>query len=180
MKVVIFTVCTAIAAAGVYFHGPLREANVFPMPVDAVYAKLRNNPLPKNTDGQTAAQIGRTVTGVPGKSVTWRTNGSHSAYECTAKLFAVDANTTRIIPECEGGGAGDGAAAGMTLNLVVNSFIERLDAMMNDRAYDKTRAFGATAALWPKQHIENADIFSAQAEALRMDAEMSKMKANRN
>jgi hypothetical protein len=171
MKIFMFAGCAAILAGGIYFQGGPAEANVYGLPLKDTYAKLRASEVPQS-EGARAAGVTVTLSGNPGKYVMWSTRGSHVGYDCKAHLIPVDAQSTRIIPVCEGGGAGEGAAAGMAMKMRVNAFIERIDATMTDRPYDKERAIGSTAARWPKQEISNSDIFSAQAEALKMHAEV--------
>jgi hypothetical protein len=171
MKIVMSIVGAAVLGGGMYLHGPRAEPNVYPLSFKDTYAKLRKSTV-EETEGSKAAGVTTTISGDPNKYVMWSTRGSHVALDCKAHLIAVDANTTKIIPECEGGSASDGAAAGMVMNMSVNAFIERIDSVMTDRPYDKKLAMGSTAASWPKQEIANADLFSAQNEALKMQAEM--------
>jgi hypothetical protein len=176
MKIVMFIICAAVLGGGFYLHGPRAEANVYPVSFKDTYAKLRKSSV-EETEGSKAAGVTTVISGDPDKYVMWSTRGSHVAFDCKAHLIPVDASNTKIIPVCEGGGAGEGAAAGMAMNMRVNAFIERIDSVMTDRAYNKDLAMGSTAAGWPKQEIENADIFSAQNEALKMQAEMQAMAA---
>lgn len=182
MKIFMFAGCAAILAGGIYFQGGPAEANVYGLPLKDTYAKLRAHQPEKSTKvyGSPFGNLETVTSGDPGKYVQWSAAGSHAAYNCKAHLIPVDAASTRIVPVCEGGSASDGAAAGMVMKMRVNSFIEMLDSAMTDRPYDKERAVGSTAARWPKQEISNADIFSAQAEALKMHAEMEAMKDGAN
>jgi hypothetical protein len=180
MKILMFAGCAAILAGGIYFQGGPAEANVYGLPLKDTYAKLRAHEVEKSgkLHGSPFGNLDTVTSGDPGKSITWSVAGSNGGIYCKAHLIPTDAANTRIIPECHGGG--EGAAAGMMLNMRVKEFIEMVDSTMTDRPYDAGRAEGSTAARWPKQEISNADIFSAQAEAMKMHAEMEGMKDSAN
>ena len=175
MKIVGIGLCLAVLAGGIYLHGPRAEANVYAMSADAVYAKLKK----ANVEPSGSGAFGRldvSVSGNPGKSVKFSASGSHAAYYCSAILTPIDPAKTRVDATCDGGAASDGAAAAIAMNLRRNGFIELLDSTLKDRAYDKDRAMGSTAARWPADVIErDASYGAAVGEAIKMQAETEKM-----
>ena len=64
-----------------------------------------------------------------------------------------------------------GAAAGMVHNMMRNAYIERVDATLTGRPFDKQLAVGSTASGWPDDGIDGS-LATAQVKALKMDAEM--------
>ena len=170
MKFIMFIGAAIILGIGIYIKNPISDPNVYNMPVEAAYSKLTHSNIQASGTGP-FGRLDTTTSGNGSNMVTWSARGSMAAYDCKASL-APDNNTkTRVTVECEGGGAGDGAAAGMALNMRISAAIEMVDSILKDRAYDPQLAMGATAARWPRQEVKNGNIFAAAAEAQRMDAE---------
>jgi hypothetical protein len=74
---------------------------------------------------------------------------------------------------CRGGGASDGAAAGLVVKMIRNRVIELVDATLKDRPFDPKKADGATADFWPKDVIDHGNLATAAAKALEMDRQMA-------
>jgi hypothetical protein len=164
MKIVMFIGAAAIVGVGVYIKNPIGDPNVYNMPVDAAYSKLAHSAIQPSGTGA-FGRLDTATVGNGSNKVTWSARGSH------ASLEPAETSKTRVTVECEGGGAGDGAAAGMVLNMRISAAIEMVDSILKDRPYDPERARGATAARWPRQEVKNGNIFAAGAEAQRMNAE---------
>lgn len=175
MKIIGIGLCAAVLAGGIYMHGPLAEPNVYAMPADEVYSKLKHADVDPSGTGP-FGRLDVAVSGKPGKSVKFSAQGSHAAYYCSAILTAVDASKTRVDATCDGGAASDGAAAGIAMNLRRNAFIELLDSTLTGRAFSPDKGMGSTAARWPADVVErDASYGHAVGEAIKMQAETEKM-----
>ncbi len=165
----------AVAGAAVYFFASPRPADEFAMPVSTAYAKLSTAKLvPSSRDGVYYA-LDTKVFGNGTDKVTWEASGSMAYHKCSMALAPAGgkADQTHVTVTCEGGGAGDGAAAGMVHNMIRARVLEMVDATLTDRAFDSTRV-GATASRWPGDGVDGS-LMHAQSEALKMSAEMGKM-----
>ena len=63
----------------------------------------------------------------------------------------------------------------MVHNMLRNEYIERVDATLTGRPYDKQLAMGATAARWPGDGVDGS-MTTAVATAIKMDADMHKLR----
>jgi hypothetical protein len=162
-------------AAALYFFVSPRPADVYPMPMSEAYTKLVHVDFGEMGEGEKALDTTKTAKGNGKNKVTWIRKGDMSYQECKLDLAPLpeDAAQTHVTVTCEGGGVGDGAAAGMVHNLMRDMVIERVDATLTNRPYDKQRA-SATASLWPGDGVDGS-LATAQAEALKMDSEMHKL-----
>lgn len=160
-----------ILAAGLGFVF-LRQhpADIYPVPVAAAYEKLSNVTFEPLSEGATALNVTRTIGGNGVDKVIWTEKGDMAAYRCDLKLAALpgDARQTHITVACSGGGAGDGAAAGLA-KMHRNAVIEHVDAALSGRPFDATRA-DITAYRWPG----NGSIGTAAGQAPKTGAEMRK------
>lgn len=147
------------------------NGNVYDMPVGDVYARLANyRPAPSNTSP--FGRLNTTVTGSGGRTIVWSASGSHGGRRCTATLAPEGEGRTRIDLSCQGGGAGEGAAAGLATNLTRKAVIEMIDARLTGRDYDPQRAQGATAAFWPEDVIDHGNLGTATQSAMEMDRQV--------
>jgi hypothetical protein len=160
--------------AALYFFVSPRPADVYPIPMSEAYTKLVHVDFGEMSEGEKVLDTTKTAKGNGKNKVTWIRKGDMSYQECALELAPLsdDAAQTHITVTCQGGGAGDGAAAGMVHNLMRDRVIERVDATLSNRPYDKDRA-SATASRWPSDGVDGS-LATAQAEALRMDSEMHK------
>jgi hypothetical protein len=167
----------ALAAGLLYVFVDQKPADVYDMPVSQAYSLLANVKYDPLTDSGAAGGIRRTTSGNGSDKVTWTTTGSHVNRSCELKLapFEGDAERTHVTVKCAGGGAGEGAAAGMAHNLHRNNIIERVDATLTGRPYDQQRA-GSTASRWPGDGVDGS-LGKAMGDALEMDRQMKEMKA---
>jgi len=148
------------------------DGNVYGMPVADVYARLADyRPAPANR-----GPFGRLVSNVTGdddgRTVTWTATGSHARRRCVATLVPLDEARTRIDLTCGGGGAGEGAAAGLAVDYSRRRVIEMIDARLTGRDYDPERAQGATAASWPADAVDHGNLATAQRDALSMERDL--------
>ena len=166
------------ATAGLLFVLVERKpADVYDLPVDRTYELLVNVDFGELSEGQRAVELQRTSVGNGFDSVTWRTRASHVSRSCDLKLapFDGDAARTHITVTCNGGGAGEGAAAGMAHNIYRDSVIERIDATLTGRPFDSARAV-STSSRWPSDGVDGS-YGTAVATALEMDREVREMQA---
>ena len=166
-----------LAAGLLYIFVDQKPADVYDMPVQNAYALLVNPDFGDLSDGAKALNTQRSAVGNGRDKVTWRTSGSHSRRECALQLapFEGDASRTHITVTCQGGGAGEGAAAGMAHNMHRNRVIERVDATLTGRPFDPQRV-GSTASRWPGDGVDGS-YAGAVNSAMQMDMEMKKMEA---
>lgn len=165
-------------AALLYIFVEQKPADVYDMPPAQAYSLLANVTYEPLNEGARAAGIERATKGNGSDKVTWITQGSHVYRECTLQLgpFEDDAARTKVTVQCGGGGAGEGAAAGMAHNLHRNNVIERIDATLTGRPYDLGRA-GATASRWPGDGVDGS-FRTAAKTAIEMDREVREMQAS--
>jgi hypothetical protein len=147
------------------------NGNVYDLPVADVYARLANHrPEPSNTSP--FGRLATNVTGSGGRNIVWSASGTFASRRCTATLTPVDAGSTRVDLSCSGGGASEGAAAGLATNQTRKAVIEMIDARLTGREYDPGRAAGSTAAFWPDDVIDHGNLGTATQTALEMDRQM--------
>lgn len=164
-----------LAGGAIYFFASPRPADVYAMPVDLAYAKLVDVDFGPLSEGEVALDTVKTASGNGRDKVTWVHKGDMAYYKCNLALAPLPDDTaqTHVTVTCDGGGAGNGAAAGMAHNLFRSRIIERVDATLTDRPFDKDRA-GATASRWPGDGVDGS-LGTASTEALKMNAEMRRM-----
>lgn len=165
----------AVGAGLFYFLVEQKPADVYDMPVSDAYSLLTKVDFGKRTEGEQAAQISYSSRGNGRDKVFWGISGSHTRRQCDIQLtpFEGDAARTHVAIACQGGGAGEGAAAGIAHNMVRNRMIERIDATLTGREYDVTRV-GASSSRWPGDGVDGS-LGTAAGKALEMNAEMNKM-----
>lgn len=166
-----------VFAAGVIyvFGGGQRPADVYAMPVSDAYAKLTAVDFGSLSKGEAALDTTKTATGNGSDKVTWTQAGDMARFECAIDLKALpeDRDQTHVTVTCKGGGAGEGAAAGLVHNMRRKAVIERIDATLTGRAYDPKRARGSTAARWPGDGVEGNYVQMA-GDALKMEADIKR------
>ncbi|WP_309601466.1 hypothetical protein [Sphingomonas sp.] len=151
------------------------DPNVYPMSQADVYAKLRAAPIQKGNNG-VFGNLEASVSGNGDSKVYWNAGGTFSSNHCEAEIAPEGASKSRIMAFCEGGGASDGAAAGMLMGMHRRALIEHIDAALNDRPFDKRLALGGTAARWPSDARQPDGSYGTMVgEALKMERDMSKM-----
>jgi hypothetical protein len=114
--------------------------------------------------------MGITASKVHPRQVKWVSSNGTAYYECLLGLAPVgDQQTaTKVTVKCNGGGAGDGAAAGMTHNMFRNRLIELVDATLRGQPIEKSKGI---ASRWPGDGVDGSPIKAAGA-AIKMDQEM--------
>ncbi len=167
----------AVLAAAVllFFFVKRQPADVYTMPVAEAYEKLVSIQFEPMSEGQKVLHTERSITGDgPGKLV-WSEHGDMAALRCELTLAPLpnDAKQTHVTVTCEGGGAGEGAAAGMAHNMERDRVIEHVDAALTGRPFDPKRA-GATASRWPGDGVDGS-LATATNKAMKMDAEAHAM-----
>ena len=175
MKVFAFGGFAALAGVLLFVFVEQKPADVYDMPVKDAYLKLSRVDFGELTRGQKAAGIEYSVSGNGKNTVYWTTQGSHVRQKCDLMLAPLpdDAGKTHVTVHCAGGSASAGAAAGMLHNSMRNTVIERVDATLTGRPFDKSRA-GETASRWPGDGVDGS-YGTAVNTALKMDAEVRKM-----
>ena len=171
----ILMIGVALAAVVLYFFVRQQPADVYSMPVAEAYQKLSAIQFEPMSEGQKVLHTERSITGDgPGKLI-WSEHGDMAALQCELKLAPLpkDAKQTHITVTCEGGGAGDGAAAGIVHNMQRSRVIEHIDAALTGRPFDPKKA-GATASRWPGDGVDGS-LATAAGKAIQMDAEAHKM-----
>jgi len=165
----------ALAAAlpGCQFR---HAADVYAMPVSEAYAKLIKVDFGPLSEGEKALRTKKTASGNGRDQVVWQQGGDIAAFACKLDLAPLPDDTaqTKVTVTCGGGGAGSGAAAGMLHNLLRNEYIERVDATLTGRPYDKQLAQGATAYRWPGDGVDGS-LAKATNDALKMQSDLKKM-----
>lgn len=162
----------ALMAAMMLAGCSLGAADVFDMPVADASAKL----AAVSYDGQSRIFYGSMpiqASRVGSNRVNWISDNGSAHYECAIDLAAPEGEPgqTHVAVSCKGGGAGDGAAAGMAGNMFRNAIIEMVDSTLRDRAFDASLA-GSTAARWPADPgAGDTSLKGAIADAARMDRE---------
>lgn len=114
-----------------------------------------------------------TIDGNGGSEVTYDASGSMAHHACTMKLAELAADKTKVAVICQGGGAGDGAAAGMVHHMIRNRVIELVDATLKGRPFDPQLAEGSTAFRWPNDGVDGS-IGTAAKDALKMEADIKR------
>lgn len=153
------------------------DPNVYPMAQADVYAKLTSAKVQKGNSG-VFGNLDTSVSGNGDSKVYWNASGTFSSNHCEAEITPEGAAKSRIMAFCQGGGASDGAAAGMLMGMHRRALIEHIDAALKGRAYDNYKSKGETAARWPSDARQpDGSMGTAVAGALQMDRDMHKMQA---
>jgi hypothetical protein len=165
----------AVGAVLLYMFVEQKPADVYDMPVNQAYGLLADVKYEPLSEGAIAAEIERTTVGNGSDKVTWATRGSHVGRSCDLLLapFEGDANRTHVTVKCAGGGAGEGAAAGIAHNMHRNRVIERVDATLTGRPFDGNRV-GATSSRWPDDGVDGS-LGKAMGDALEMERDMHQL-----
>lgn len=148
------------------------EPDEYPMGRKAAYDKLMTAKIEPSATGP-FFRLETTIDGNGGSEVTYDASGSMAHHACTMKLTELAADKTKVAVICEGGGAGDGAAAGMAHHLIRNRVIELVDATLKDRPFDPQLAEGSTAYRWPNDGVDGS-YGTAARNALQMEADMKR------
>nr|WP_137678142.1 hypothetical protein [Parerythrobacter lutipelagi] len=177
MNIFAGTGLVAVAGGLLYVFAQPSAPDVYNMPVGTAYTQLANVDFGELTDGQKAAKIQYSARGNGKDKVFWTTRGSHVRVECELSLQPAPeaADSTHVTVTCNGGSASDGAASGIAHNMHRNTVIERLDAALTGRPFDRERA-GQTAYRWPGDGVEGG-YANAVGKAIEMDHEMRQQKA---
>lgn len=163
------------------------EANLYAMTPAEVYQALRSAPVEKGNGG-VFGNLDTTVSGNGESMIYWNATGAHASKHCEATITPEGTDKSRLTAFCDGGGAGDGAAAGMVLGMDRRALIEHIDATLEKRAYDARLAQGSTASGWPSDARQPdgsygtavTDAFKAEREIKGMIREMEQNQAARD
>ena len=151
------------------------EANVYAMTPAEVYQSLRSAPVEPGNDGV----FGRLDTSVSGNGdsvIYWNASGSHAAVHCEATITPEGTDQSRLTAFCGGGGASDGAAAGMVSGMKRKALIEHIDATLDKRPYEARMAQGSTASGWPSDARQpDGSYGTAVVGALKMEQDIKQM-----
>ncbi|MBF9152731.1 hypothetical protein [Novosphingobium jiangmenense] len=158
-----------VALAGL-LAGCAAEPDEYPLSRKQAYDKLLSARIESSGDGP-FFRLRTTITGNGGSEVTYDALGDMAHRICHMHLTELEPERTKVKVTCEGGGAGEGAAAGMAHNMIRNRVIELVDATLKDRPFDPELAGGATAYRWPGDGVDGS-FAGAAGKALKQDAEM--------
>lgn len=101
--------------------------------------------------------------------IQWSGTGSHAAIKCQAKVSVANEGRINVTPSCLSGGPSDGAAAGMSSDMVSLGFAEFVAAGLEQRPMDMRK--------WAAQSMGAVmkGLPSAKQQALAMDAAVAQM-----
>ena len=151
------------------------DPNVYPLSQAETYAKLNASDLP--SDGKSAfGRLSYSTSGNGTSKVFWDgTGGTFASVHCEAEITPEGTAKSRVMAFCGGGGAGDGAAAGMVSGMERRALIEHIDATLTNRPFDPAKSRGATAARWPTDsHQPDGSYGTMVGDALKMDRDIHK------
>ena len=152
------------------------DPNVYPMAQADVYAKLTSAKIP--ADGHSAfGTLSYHASGNGDSKVFWNgSGGTFATSHCEAEITPEGASKSRINAFCSGGGAGEGAAAGMVSGMQRRALIEHIDSTLKGRAFDRRMAQGETAARWPSDARQPDGSYGTMVgDALKMEHDIHKM-----
>ena len=178
---IMYGVIAVVGVGGVALMFANRQpADVYAMPVNEVYARLANVDFGSLGEGERTLNTVKTARGNGTNMVTWTERGDMAGFECQLGMrpWEEDTNNTLVSVTCAGGGAGDGAAAGMVHNMHRNEVIERIDATLTGRQFSPERA-GAAAEGWPGDGVDGS-LGAATDRAFEMQNEMQQMRREVN
>jgi hypothetical protein len=145
-----------VIGTGIYIYTSRTPADVYPVPVDAAYAKLMAVDFGPMSEGEVALDTQKTASGNGQNEVVWVHHGDMAHYECKMKLRAwpSDAAKTHVSVSCDGGGAGNGAASGMANNLFRNGIVKRVDATIRGIPFERGDVGNMGVAGFPDQGVD--------------------------
>jgi hypothetical protein len=146
------------------------QGNLYPLPADQAYAKLvAAKILPSGT-----GPFGRLPIAVVGDgSSTIKYVVTDAGMKMCEANIAAEGDKSRITAFCDKGG--EGAAVGLTQNLMRSRLIEHIDATLKGREFDPKLAMGSTAGSWPKDERQaKGNIGTAMGDALQMERDMKR------
>lgn len=144
------------------------QGNLYSMSADQAYAKLVDAKIERSGKGPFGT-LPIAAVGDGSGTIKYMVTGMKM---CEANI-AAEGDKSRISAFCDQGG--EGAAAGMTQNLMRSRLIEHIDATLNDRAFDPRLALGTTAGSWPEDPRQpNGSIGAAATEALKMERDIKR------
>ena len=150
------------------------DPNVYPLSQAQVYEKLHSAKV-ETGNGAVFGNLSTSVSGNGDSKIYWNASGTFASNHCEAEITPEGADKSRITAFCGGGGASDGAAAGMVSGMHRRALIEHIDATLKGRPFDKYKAQGETAARWPSDARQpDSSYGTAVAGALQMDRDMHK------
>ena len=151
------------------------DANVYAITPADVYQALRSAPVEKGNGG-VFGNLDTSVSGNGDSVITWNASGSHASRRCEATIAPEGTDQSRLTAFCDGGGAGDGAAAGMVSGMNRKALIEHIDATLDKRPYDARMAQGSTASGWPSDARQADGSYGpAVGDALKMERDLKQM-----
>jgi hypothetical protein len=164
-----------VAAVLMFFFVKRQPADVYAIPVTEAYEKLNTIQFEPMGEGQKVLHTERSITGDGPDKLIWSEHGDMAALRCELALAPLpdDAKQTHVTVNCQGGGAGEGAAAGMVHNMQRNRVIEHVDAALTGRPFDPKR-IESTASGWPGDGVDGS-FTTAVSTAIKMDAETRQM-----
>ena len=160
----------ATAAGAVFMFVKPQPADVYDMTVKTAYDRLTHADFgPHHGDPMTASGNGYNV-------VTWGQNGNFNSFTCKMHLDPLPNNKdkTKVSLDCFGASPAAGGADGMLHVMMRNEYIERIDATLKGRPFNKELAQGATAARWPGDGVDGS-IGTAVNKAIQMQGDMAKL-----
>ena len=151
------------------------ESNVYAMTPAEAYAALRAAPVQKGS-GTPFGNLETSVSGNGDTIIYWNASGSHAAKHCEATITPEGSDKSRLTAFCNGGGAGDGAAAGLVSGMDRKALIEHIDATLDKRPFDVRLAQGSTASGWPSDARQPDGSYGTMVgDALKMEREINQM-----
>ncbi len=164
-RIVLMLACIAMLAG-------CAEPDEYDISRKQAYDKLMTATIESSGNGP-FFRLETTIDGNGGTEVVYDASGSMAHHACTMALSEVAPERTKVAVTCQGGGAGDGAAAGMVHNMMRNRVIELVDATLDGRPFDPELAEGSTAYRWPGDGVDGS-IATAAKDALKMEADMKR------
>lgn len=161
-----------ITLASVVMLAGCAEPDEYAMSRKDAYDKLMTAKIESSGTGP-FFRLETTIDGNGGSEVIYDASGSMAHHACTMKLTELAADNTKVAVICEGGGAGDGAAAGMAHHMIRNRVIELVDATLTSRPFDPQRDEGSTAYRWPNDGVDGS-VGTAAKNALKMEADIKR------
>lgn len=160
-----------VTAGLLYVFVEQKPADVYDMPVSEVYAKLIKTDLGE-AESEPSMKLNVSRTGNGKDNLTWQRSGPHFSQTCNIKLtpIAEDAERTHVAIKCKTASGPAGAGIGMLHKISRNANIERIDAALTGREYNKDHA-ASTASRWPDDGVDGS-YGAAVQKAHEMDAEM--------
>jgi hypothetical protein len=156
MNLAVLVGAVGVVGTGIYLYTSRTPADVYPMPVNAAYARLVDVDFGPMSEGEVALDTKKTASGNDKDVVTWVHHGDMAHYECTMWLRPLPDDTakTHVAVSCDGGGAGDGAAAGMAKNLYRSGIVKRVDATLRGIPYVKGELGSMSVPGWPDEGVD--------------------------